>query len=97
MCTPRTAVSKLNHTSLHTRVQLLILQSARSESGDRLELQRVELFHLRLLLNTHTTRVRVQLKTEGEKSDACGVQPFLQLSRRSGHQRERSSFPWHPR
>ena len=46
--------------------------TARSESGDRLELQRVELFHLRLLLHTH---VRVQLKTEVEKSDACGVQP----------------------
>ena len=146
-----------NHTSLHTRVQLLLLQSdttmcshhwarargvtrsweqvtervsstdidravngdarraslsmllvsislgrhwrhltARSELEDPLTAERVELFHFRLLLRTHEDRLRAQLKTEVEKSDACGVQRVLQLSRRSAHQRERNFVPVGP-
>ena len=33
----------------------------------------------------HTSHVRAAVKTAVEKLDACGVQPILQLSRRSGN------------
>ena len=70
--------------------------TARSELEDPLTAERVELFHFRLLLRTHEDRLRAQLKTEVEKSDACGVQRVLQLSRRSAHQRERNFVPVGP-
>ena len=51
----------------------------RSELGEPLELQRVELFHLRLLWHTATTRVRVPVKTEVKQSDALSRERFPQL------------------
>ena len=63
--------------------------TARSELGDALELQRVELFHLRLLGGMRTSRVHAAVKTAVERSVACGVQPIPQLSRWRAHQRER--------
>ena len=70
--------------------------TARSELEDRLELQRVELFHLRLLGGMGTSRVHAAVTTAVERSVACGVQPILQLSRRSGHQRQRNFVPVRP-
>ena len=67
--------------------------TARSELEERLELQRVELFHLRLFGRMHTSRVRAAVKTAVERSVACGVQPIPQLSRRRAHQRERNFVP----
>ena len=76
--------------------------TARSESsGDRLWSSNalsfpISVFWFCSLLHTHTTRVRVQLKTEVKKSDACGVQPVPRRSRRSAHQRERNFVPAGP-
>ena len=44
----------------------------------------------------HASRVRAAVKTAVEKLDACGVQPFPQLSRRRAHQRERNFVPAAP-
>ena len=54
--------------------------TARSELEEPLTAERVELFHFRLLLCIHEDRLRAQLKTEVEKSDAFGVQRFPRLS-----------------